>query len=240
MPRRNRAWDRAAAAGTRWGGHPPAGRREHRVRFWEAIARGHQARTLRLRRVCCRALVSGGFARVAGCRLSALAPVSGRYLSFAEREEIAVLLARGCGVREIARQLGRAPSTISRELQRNAALGPAGLNIGPRPRRRMPSVALDDPSRRSSRSTRSCGAMCRTDSPEPCSGLTGASRVRRSAGVGGVRGRERTDAGDNVGARSRSPVDCAWTSPMMSRCVFPMRRSISRSMSRAAERCAGS
>ncbi|MBV9334468.1 MAG: IS30 family transposase [Solirubrobacterales bacterium] len=50
-----------------------------------------------------------------------LAPVSGRYLSFAEREEIAVLLARGAGVREIARQLGRAPSTISRELQRNAA-----------------------------------------------------------------------------------------------------------------------
>jgi IS30 family transposase len=51
-----------------------------------------------------------------------LAPVSGRYLSFAEREEIAVQLARGCGVREIARQLGRTPSTISRELQRNAAL----------------------------------------------------------------------------------------------------------------------
>jgi IS30 family transposase len=51
-----------------------------------------------------------------------LAPVSGRYLSFTEREEIAVLLARGSGVREIARQLGRAPSTISRELQRNAAI----------------------------------------------------------------------------------------------------------------------
>jgi hypothetical protein len=51
-----------------------------------------------------------------------LASVSGRYLSFTEREEIAVLLARGCGVREIARQLGRAPSTISRELQRNAAI----------------------------------------------------------------------------------------------------------------------
>jgi IS30 family transposase len=51
------------------------------------------------------------------------APVSGRYLSFTEREEIAVLLAGGSGVREIARRLGRAPSTISRELQRNAAIG---------------------------------------------------------------------------------------------------------------------
>ena len=49
-----------------------------------------------------------------------LAPVSGRYLSFAEREEIALLRARGCGVREIARVVGRAPSTISRELRRNA------------------------------------------------------------------------------------------------------------------------
>jgi IS30 family transposase len=56
-----------------------------------------------------------------------LAPLSGRYLSFAEREEIAILRARGCGVREIARQLGRSPSTISRELRRNAATRGGGL-----------------------------------------------------------------------------------------------------------------
>ena len=49
------------------------------------------------------------------------APLSGRYLSFAEREEIALLNARGCGVREIASQVCRSPSTISRELRRNAA-----------------------------------------------------------------------------------------------------------------------
>ncbi len=50
-----------------------------------------------------------------------LDPVSGRYLCFDEREEIALLRAQGAGVREIARQLGRSPSTISRELRRNAA-----------------------------------------------------------------------------------------------------------------------
>jgi IS30 family transposase len=50
-----------------------------------------------------------------------LDPLSGRYLSFAEREEIAVLRAKECGVREMARRLGRSPSTISRELRRNAA-----------------------------------------------------------------------------------------------------------------------
>ena len=49
-------------------------------------------------------------------------PLSGRYLSFAEREEIAIWRAqRHGGVREIARRLKRAPSTISRELRRNAA-----------------------------------------------------------------------------------------------------------------------
>ena len=48
-------------------------------------------------------------------------PVSGEYLSFAEREEIALLRAQDVGVREIARRIGRSPSTVSRELTRNAA-----------------------------------------------------------------------------------------------------------------------
>src|SRR4051795_12063727 len=46
---------------------------------------------------------------------------SARYLCFAEREDIAMLRAEGNGVREIARAIGRSPSTISRELRRNAA-----------------------------------------------------------------------------------------------------------------------
>lgn len=48
-------------------------------------------------------------------------PVSDRYLSFAEREEIGILRAQDLGVREIARRIGRSPSTVSRELTRNAA-----------------------------------------------------------------------------------------------------------------------
>ena len=50
-----------------------------------------------------------------------LAPVSERYLSFTEREELAILHAQQHGVRQIARRLGRSPSTISRELRRNAS-----------------------------------------------------------------------------------------------------------------------
>jgi IS30 family transposase len=48
-------------------------------------------------------------------------PVCGRYLSFAEREEIGLLRAQDVSVREIARRIGRSPSTVSRELTRNAA-----------------------------------------------------------------------------------------------------------------------
>jgi IS30 family transposase len=56
-----------------------------------------------------------------------LAPLSGRYLSMCEREEIAILRAQEHGVREIGRRLDRDPSTISRELRRNAATGTSRL-----------------------------------------------------------------------------------------------------------------
>ncbi|HNP65028.1 MAG TPA: helix-turn-helix domain-containing protein, partial [Woeseiaceae bacterium] len=55
------------------------------------------------------------------------AALSGRYLSFSEREEIALLHAKELSVRAIARRLGRAPSTISRELRRNAATRSGGF-----------------------------------------------------------------------------------------------------------------
>lgn len=50
--------------------------------------------------------------------------LTGRYLSFAEREEIALLKAQNQGVREIARAIGRDPGTVSRELRRNARRRP--------------------------------------------------------------------------------------------------------------------
>jgi IS30 family transposase len=56
-----------------------------------------------------------------------LTPLSGRYLSFAEREEIALLRAQKIGVCEIARRMERSSSTISRELRRNAATRSGGF-----------------------------------------------------------------------------------------------------------------
>jgi IS30 family transposase len=54
-------------------------------------------------------------------------PPSGRYLTFTDRDQIAIWHAQGQGVRAIARRLAWAPSTISRELRRNAATRAGGL-----------------------------------------------------------------------------------------------------------------
>ncbi|MCK1451758.1 IS30 family transposase [Bradyrhizobium sp. 35] len=58
---------------------------------------------------------------------SSAKPLSGRYLSFAEREEIALLKVQGHSMQEIGRRLARSASTISRELRRNAATRSGGL-----------------------------------------------------------------------------------------------------------------
>src|ERR687897_944864 len=50
----------------------------------------------------------------------AVAMSGGTHLTLAERERLAVLKAEGLSLRAIARRLGRAASTISRELRRNA------------------------------------------------------------------------------------------------------------------------
>src|SRR6516164_5684572 len=61
----------------------------------------------------------GWFRGAGGVKGNGAGPVGGRYLSLAEREEIAVGRAAGKGVRQIARELGRAASTVSREVRRN-------------------------------------------------------------------------------------------------------------------------
>ena len=48
--------------------------------------------------------------------------ISARFLSQDERFEIADLHRSGVSVREVSRRLGRAPSTISRELRRNSSV----------------------------------------------------------------------------------------------------------------------
>src|SRR5687768_5224437 len=112
-------------------GRPGVAQRENRRRFWAAIAAGRSSEA---------AAIEVGVSPAGGARWCREAggmppktlapstkPPSGRYLSFAEREEIALLRAQGCGVRETARRLGRDASAISRELRRNAATRSGGL-----------------------------------------------------------------------------------------------------------------
>jgi len=106
-------------------GRPSAARREQQRQFWAEIAAGGSSEQAALSVGVSPAVGVRWFRNAGGMPPSQLAPSSkppsGRYLSFAEREEIALLRAQGHGVREIARRLGRAASTISRELRRNAA-----------------------------------------------------------------------------------------------------------------------
>src|SRR5438034_1076844 len=102
-------------------GRPTVAWREDRVRFWAAIARGARSEDA-ARGIGVSPAVGSRWFRNAGGVAPNLPPaVSGRYLSYAEREDIAIWHAQKAGVREIARRLGRSPSTVSRELRRNAS-----------------------------------------------------------------------------------------------------------------------
>lgn len=124
---KRRRSDRAGRAAMRSPGRPMAGRREHGTQFWAAIARGLSSEDAALTSGVSQPVGTRWFRDNGGMPPSRLSPLSGRYLSFAEREEIAILHSQRFGVREIARRSGRSPSTISRELRRNAATRSGGL-----------------------------------------------------------------------------------------------------------------
>lgn len=122
MARRQQAADRAVRPKLRSPGHPKF-QRQVEIAFWRQIARGLLPE---------QAAEVAGVAQAVGARwfhnAGGMPPFdikhqpTGRYLCFAEREEIALLKIQGKGVREIARAIGRDPGTVSRELRRNAAV----------------------------------------------------------------------------------------------------------------------
>src|SRR5215207_5641539 len=120
QPKRRQS-DRALRARMQSPGRPPAARREDRQRFWAAIAKGLTTEDAGAAAGISPAVAARWFRQSGGMPSVSQARLSGRYLSFVEREEIGLLRASGNGVRSIARRLHRAASTISRELRRNAA-----------------------------------------------------------------------------------------------------------------------
>lgn len=113
-------------------GRPPVARQEHRRCFWALIAGGLSSEDAAIGAGVSSPVGARWFRKAGGMPPSTLAPsskpLSGRYLSFAEREELAIQRALGAGVRDIARRMGRSGSTISRELRRNAATRSGGLD----------------------------------------------------------------------------------------------------------------
>jgi hypothetical protein len=87
--------------------------------FWREIARGGV--TVRAAAVAGVSAVTGRgwFATAGGMSPLSLRQPSGRLLSLAEREQIEGGLVSGLSVRQIADGLGRAASTVSREVRRN-------------------------------------------------------------------------------------------------------------------------
>lgn len=128
MPKtKRRRSDRSGRPKMRSPGRPPVASREQQQQFWKRIAAGW---TSEAAAVACGASAPVGtrwFGLSGGMRPISLSDPSSRYLSLAEREEIALLRTRGDSIRGIARALKRDPSTISRELRRNAATRAGGL-----------------------------------------------------------------------------------------------------------------
>jgi len=102
-------------------GRPTVAWRQDRVRFWAAIAAGAMTEDAAAEAGVSSPVGFRWFRHAGGVNPQLQESVSGRYLSSGERENIALWRAQGAGVREIGRRLGRSPSTISRELRRNAS-----------------------------------------------------------------------------------------------------------------------
>ena len=99
----------------------PAHQRETQRLFWIEIAKGVTTSVAAVASGASDPVGQRWFHNAGGMPPFQLGPLSSRYISFAERIQIEYLLSQHVKVREIARALNRDPSTISREIRRNAA-----------------------------------------------------------------------------------------------------------------------
>ena len=104
--RTKQRWERSGCAKMRSPGRPPAGRREHRVRFWGAVARGRSSEEAAAEAGVSAPVAFRWFREGGGMPSISNAPLSGRYLSFDEREEPR-LEGHNCSGRGSAVRFGR-------------------------------------------------------------------------------------------------------------------------------------
>ena len=166
------------------------------------------------------------------------ASLSGRYLSFEEREEISLLRARAveCAISpgDLADRRRRSPEScvampppVVVDLEYRATT--AQWHADRRARRpKVAKLAAND----------TLGSTCKIGSRARSRSRTGAPCLAPAcAGSAGVMGADKIDAGQGRGVPSRSPIDCQWTSLMMNRCGSRTRPSTRPSTSRAGGRC---
>lgn len=129
---RKRRSDRCGRPPLRSPGRPPVAGRSERQLFWRFIATGISSEAAAIEAGISQPVGTRWFREAGGMPPAifrpAAKPLSGRYLSFAEREEIALLLVQDHSLQEIGRRLGRSASTISREVRRNATTRSGGLD----------------------------------------------------------------------------------------------------------------
>ena len=99
-------------------GRPGVNQLETKRAFWNCVAQGMESEAAARACGVSQPLGPRWFRDAGGMPPIELTPGTAPYLFFSEREEIALLRAQDCGIREIARRLQRSPSTISRELRR--------------------------------------------------------------------------------------------------------------------------
>ena len=129
---RPRAW--AAAATGRPAllspGRPPAARREHRQRFWQAVADGFSSEDAGVVAGVSPAVGTRWFREGGGMRSVSHEPLSGRYLWFAEREEL-----RSCALKGAVCGRSRGASAVRRRRFRGSC------TVAPRPEHRVTGIA---------------------------------------------------------------------------------------------------
>jgi DNA-binding CsgD family transcriptional regulator len=219
-------------------GRPGVNQLEAKQAFWKCIAQGMESDAAALACGVSQPLGPRWFREAGGMPSIEMAPRSGRYLSFSEREELALLRAQDHGIREIARRLGRSPSTISRELRRNVATRSGTLayratvaqwKAERAAKRPKPAKLAENERLRTYVQNRLAGAVADSQG-EPIPGPTFHGRDDGTA-VG------RTGAGALAGVLNRSVADCRLTILTMSLCASPTKPSIRRFTSRAVALC---
>ena len=185
-------------------GHPTHRREVERL-FWREIVEGLSSEDAALAVGASQAAGSRWFRERGGMPTFMLAALSGRYLSFQEREEIAMLKSQGVGVREIARRLGRSRRRSRGSCAATRRLVAGSSTIARRSRNGRQSWSRAARRQRSSPPTSGFASMCRSGSRARFAGRTGRRCRARDGALEGPQ--QAAPPGPPVGERVEPGAD---------------------------------